>query len=222
MGSKQHLLSSIKWLNEDKSVHGILVQLPLPSFINNFEIFDKIDPLKDVDVFNPTNVGLLLQGRPRFIPCTPAGIQELLYRNSIPIEGKKVAIINRSDIVGKPLNALLIQNNQQANATVTLCHDRTPPERLKQVCLAADIIVVAVGKPNFLTADLVPEGCVVIDVGINKLPDSKKIVGDVDFEAVSQKASWITKTPGGIGPMTIAMLLKNTVLAQKIQMDSKQ
>jgi methylenetetrahydrofolate dehydrogenase (NADP+)/methenyltetrahydrofolate cyclohydrolase len=133
------------------------------------------------------------------------------------IEGsKKIVIINRSDVVGKPLKSLLIQNNEQANATVTLCHDKTPPERLRQVCLASDIIVVAVGKPNFLTADLVPEGAVVVDVGINRIEGSKKIVGDVDFAAVSKKASWITPVPGGVGPMTVTMLLRNTMIAQEL------
>ena len=210
------LFSLIDWINEDCSIHGIIVQLPLPKSINQYEIFDCINPLKDVDVFSPENVGLLQQGRPRFVPCTPAAIQEILIRNGISFDGKKVAIINRSDVVGKPLHSLLIQNNDQANATITMCHDRTTPERLKQVCLASDIIVVAVGKPNFLTADMVSDGAIVIDVGINHLKSSKKIVGDVDFESVSKKASWITPVPGGIGPMTVTMLLKNTVLAQEL------
>lgn len=223
---RDHLLKTIDYLNEDSSVHGILVQLPLPKELDEsgfpgvklppfqYEVFDRIDPLKDVDVFSPVNVGLLLQGRPRYVPCTPAGIQELLTRSGIEIKGKKVCIINRSDVVGKPLHALLIQNNEEANATVCVCHDHTPPQRLKEVCLRSDIIVVAVGIPGFLTADMVREGAVVVDVGINRLPDSKKIVGDVDFGPVSQKATAISPVPGGVGPMTVTMLLRNTLMAQ--------
>ena len=217
---QEHLLDLIEWLNGDDSVQGILVQLPLPKILDQYEVFDYINPLKDVDVFNPENVGLLLQGRPRFVPCTPAGIQELLTRNKIEIEGKKVVIINRSDIVGKPLSALLCQNNQQANATITLCHDRTPPSRLKEVCLSSEIIVVAVGKPGFLTEDMVSEGCVVVDVGINRL-EGKKIVGDVDFGPVSRKASWISPVPGGVGPCTVACLLRNVMLAQEILLKTR-
>jgi methylenetetrahydrofolate dehydrogenase (NADP+) / methenyltetrahydrofolate cyclohydrolase len=214
-----HLCEIIKWLNEDRSIHGILLQLPLMRGLNQYQIFDRINPLKDVDVFVPENVGLLLQGRPRFVPCTPAAIQELLVRNGISTESKKVAIINRSDVVGKPLKSLLIQDNERANATVTMCHDRTPPDLLKQICLSSDIIVVAVGKPNFLTADMVPEGCVVLDVGINRIDGVKKVVGDVDFEAVSRKAAWLSPVPGGVGPVVVAKLLENVLQAQKIQMD---
>lgn len=210
-----HLLATIDYLNNDNNIHGILVQLPLPKSISPHVVFDRINPLKDVDVFTPVNAGLLLQGRPRFLPCTPAGIQELLTRSGIAIKGKKVCIINRSDVVGKPLHSMLIQDKEEANATVTLCHDYTPPERLKEVCLRSNIIVVAVGKPGFLTADMVPEGAVVVDVGINRLAD-KRIVGDADFEAVSQKASWITPVPGGVGPMTVTMLLRNTVKAHSL------
>lgn len=212
-----HLISTIEWLNQDHSVNGILVQLPLPVQLENSRVFDAINPLKDVDVFSPTNVGLLLQGRPRFVPCTPHGVQELLMRSGLQIAGRQVAIINRSDIVGKPLSALLVQDHGgKANATVVTCHDQTPPDRLKQVCLASDIIVVAVGKPGFLTADMVPDGAIVVDVGINRV--GGKIVGDADFEPVSQKASWISPVPGGVGPMTVTMLLKNTLLAQKLQL----
>jgi methylenetetrahydrofolate dehydrogenase (NADP+)/methenyltetrahydrofolate cyclohydrolase len=209
-----HLLSTIDYLNNDKSINGILVQLPLPDKIDARRVFDAIDPGKDVDVLSPTNLGLLLQGRPRFVPCTPAGVQEILTRSGVTISGKKVCIINRSEIVGKPLHALLIQNNERANATVTLCHDHTPPARLKEVCLSSDIIVVAVGKPGFLTADMVATGSVVVDVGINRVPDSNKIVGDVDFESVSKNASWISPVPGGIGPLTVCMLMRNTLQAQ--------
>lgn len=220
-----HLLSTIDYLNEDRSVDGILVQLPLPKInetgpfarrLDQHQVFDRIDPLKDVDVFNPTNVGLLLQGRPRYVPCTPAGIQQLLTRSGIEICGKKVCIINRSDVVGKPLHALLCQNNDEANATVTLCHDHTPPALLKEICLASDIIVVAVGKPKFLTADMVPQGAVVVDVGINRTEGSKKITGDVDFIPVAAKASAITPVPGGVGPMTVTMLLYNTLKAHRL------
>lgn len=211
------LLEHLDFLNNDRTVNGILVQLPLPKGLDQYRVFDRIDPKKDVDVFHPENVGLLLQGRQRFVSCTPAGIQELLARSGVEIAGKKVCIINRSDIVGKPLNALLVQNADNANATVCLCHDYTPAARLKEVCLRSDIIVVAVGKPNFLTADMVPEGAVVVDVGINRAPGQKKIVGDCDFDAVSEKASYISPVPGGVGPMTVAMLLKNTLMARRLQ-----
>lgn len=216
---EQHLLSTIDYLNNDPAVHGILVQLPLPRGINQHWVFDRINPLKDVDVFSPTNVGLLLQGRPRLIPCTPQGVQELLVRSGIYLAGKKVAIINRSDIVGKPLNALLIQDDgQRANATVTLCHDRTPPDRLKEVCLAADIIVVAVGIPNFLTDDMVHDKSVVVDVGINRQEGSKKIVGDV-HPAVYDKVFAYSPVPGGVGLTTVACLLRNTLVCQKLLKD---
>ncbi len=214
------LISTIDYLNVNREVHGILVQLPLPSKFDTQKVFDIISPLKDVDVFSPFNVGLLSQGRPRFIPCTPAGIQELLIRNGLTFKGKKVTIINRSDIVGKPLHSLLSQNDQYANATCTLCHDHTPPELLKSVCLSSDIIIVAVGIPGFLTADMVPEGAIVVDVGINRIAGSKKIVGDVEFDGVSKKASWITTVPGGVGPLTVAMLLKNTLKAQILSFTS--
>lgn len=214
----EHLLSTIEYLNNDPAVHGILVQLPLPFSINQHLIFDHINPLKDVDVFNPVNVGLLLQGRPRLIPCTPQGIQELLIRSNIPIAGKKVAIINRSDIVGKPLNALLIQDDgNRANATVTLCHDRTPPDTLKSICLSSDIIVVAVGIPNFLTEDMVHDKSVVVDVGINRIEGSNKIVGDV-HPAVYDKVFAYSPVPNGVGPLTVCSLLKNVLKAQKLQL----
>jgi methylenetetrahydrofolate dehydrogenase (NADP+)/methenyltetrahydrofolate cyclohydrolase len=211
----------IQTLNNNPSVHGILVQLPLPNGMSPYPIFDLINPKKDVDVFSPTNVGLLLQGRPRFIPCTPQAVQELLVRNGITIAGTKVCIINRSDIVGKPLHALLIQNCEQANATVCICHDHTPPERLRSICLSSDIIVVAVGKPKFLTEDMVPEGGIVVDVGITRISDSKKIVGDVDFDAVAKKCSWISPVPNGVGPCTVACLLKNVVKAYNLQRNDK-
>lgn len=214
-----HLLSTIKYLNEDPAINGILVQLPLPAPLDHHTVFDAINPLKDVDVFSPTNVGLLLQGRPRFVPCTPRAIQQLLARSGVRITGRQVAIINRSDIVGKPLSALLIQDQVEANATVVTCHDRTPPERLKQICLSSDIIVVAVGKAGFLTPDMVPEGAVVVDVGINRV--GKQIVGDVD-SGVAEKASWISPVPGGVGPLTVTMLLKNTLKAQQLQVGGQE
>jgi methylenetetrahydrofolate dehydrogenase (NADP+)/methenyltetrahydrofolate cyclohydrolase len=212
---KEHLMATVDYLNNDPSVHGILVQLPLPEQLDAREVFDRINPLKDVDVFSPTNVGLLLQGRPRFVPCTPQGIQELLTRSGIQIAGQKVAIINRSDIVGKPLSALLVQDHGHANATVFMCHDQTPPDRLKEVCLASDIIVVAVGIPGFLTPDMVPEGVVVVDVGINRCPDTKKLVGDVN-PAVYPKTRAYSPVPGGVGPLTVASLMKNVLQAQKL------
>lgn len=219
----QTLKKIIESLNEDPMIHGILIQLPLLEILNRngksfqLELFDLINPVKDVDVFNPQNVGLLSQGRPRYIPCTPAGIQELLLRSGITIAGKKVCIINRSDVVGKPLHSLLVQNEQSANATVFLCHDHTPFEVLRETCLRSDIIVVAVGKPGFLTEDMVSEGSVVIDVGITRVSGTKKIVGDVDFEKVSQKASAISPVPGGVGPCTVACLLRNTLAAFEFQ-----
>ncbi len=213
---REHLIKTIDCLNSDINVHGILIQLPLPKELNvsNYEIFDRIDPLKDVDVFNPVNTGLLLQGRPRFIPCTPHGIQELLTRSGVKIDGKKVAIINRSDVVGKPLKALLIQDKEEANATVTICHDRTPPQLLQDVCQSADIIVVAVGKPNFITPNMVNKTTVLVDVGINRVDG--KIVGDVRSDVYDIVAAY-SPVPGGVGPMTVTMLLHNTMEAQKLQ-----
>jgi methylenetetrahydrofolate dehydrogenase (NADP+)/methenyltetrahydrofolate cyclohydrolase len=215
--ARAHLLATIDYLNHDPAIHGILVQLPLPKLLDQYEVFDRIDPLKDVDVLTPINTGLLLQGRPRFVPCTPQGIQTLLEYYSIPIEGRKVAIINRSDIVGKPLGALLIQDHQRANATVTVCHDRTPPDLLKETCLAADIVVVAVGKPNFLTPDMVHDKSVVIDVGINRVDGC--VVGDVAAATVHKIAA-VSPVPGGVGPMTVTMLLKNTIQAWRLQLFS--
>lgn len=217
----KHLISTIEQLNKDNSVNGILVQLPLPYPLENSKVFDVINPLKDVDVFSPTNVGLLLQGRPRFVPCTPNGIQELLTRSGIQIAGKQVAIINRSNIVGKPLSALLVQDHSNANATVITCHDQTPPDILKQICLSSDIIVVAVGKPGFLTPNMVNSEKIVIDVGINRVttPEGKsKIIGDV-ADGVSEIVKVISPVPGGCGPMTVVSLLKNVLKAKKLQME---
>lgn len=213
---ESHLFSTINYLNEDKSIHGILLQLPLPEPLqkSKYRAFDLINPLKDVDVFNPINSGLLIQGRPRFLPCTPAGIQELLKHYEISVQGKKVCIISRSDVVGKPLHSMLIQNNEYANATVTLCHDYTPKNLLKNICLTSDIIVVAVGIPGFLTSDMITEKTVVIDVGINRV--NNKVIGDVE-PSVKEKASWISLVPGGVGLLTVAMLMKNTIQAWELQ-----
>lgn len=203
-------------LNNDDNVNAYILQLPLPNGYNQNDYFSKINPMKDADVFNPENVGLLVQGRPRFKPCTPHGVQLMLSKSGIETCGKKVVIVNRSNVVGKPLSSMLIQDCDYANATVTVCHDKTPPNVLKEFLKSADIIVVAVGIPKFITGDMVSPGCVVIDVGITRM--GNKVIGDVDFESVSKIAGFISKVPGGCGPMTIAMLLKNTVEATKLQL----
>ena len=208
------LLQTIAGLNEDRSVHGILVQLPLPSQISEQRVLDAIDAAKDVDAFHPENVGLLMQGRPRFLPCTPHGVQQLLKHYEIPVAGKHVVIVGRSEIVGKPLAAMLVQRDCQlgadaANATVTICHSRTT--QLAEFTRQADILVAALGRPRFITSSMVKRGAAVIDVGINRLNDG--LVGDVDFDAVAEIASHITPVPGGVGPLTIAMLLRNTLTA---------
>ncbi len=206
--TKDELLKLIKKLNSDDEVHGILVQLPLPKQIDTYEILLAIDPAKDVDGFHPINVGRLLLGIDGFVPCTPLGIMRLLKEYGIEASGKEVCVVGRSSIVGKPMANLMLN----ANATPTITHSRT--KNLKEVTKRADIVVVAIGKPGFLTADMVKDGAVVVDVGINRL-ESGKLVGDVDFEAVSKKCSFITPVPGGVGPMTIAMLLSNTLKAAK-------
>lgn len=202
------LLELIKDLNKDYSCHGILVQLPLPDFINTKAVYDAINPGKDVDVFNPVNVGLLVQGRCRFESCTPGGIIRLVEAHGLSWKHKRVAIINRSDIVGKPLAAMLTNRD----ATVTLCHDQTLPEDLREITKSSDVVVVAVGKPGFLTKNMVKPGVIVIDVGINRLNDG--IVGDVDPE-VAEVAGWVSPVPGGVGICTIAVLLENTLKATK-------
>lgn len=208
--SQEELINLIKKLNKDETIHGILTQLPLPPHINEFAISSAICENKDVDVFNPINVGKMVLGKNRLVPCTPAGIMELLNSIGISIEGKSCAVIGRSNIVGKPTAHLLTQKN----ATVTLCHSKT--KNLKDICKNSDIIICAIGKPRFITSDMIKKGAVVIDVGINR-DDSGKVCGDVDFEPVSKVAKYITPVPGGVGPMTIAMLMKNTVTATKIQ-----
>ena len=206
-------------LNEDESVHGILVQLPLPGHLDEKSIIRRINPMKDVDGLHPENVGLLLAGIPRFVPATPAGIQELLIRTNNNPSGKHVVVCGRSDIVGKPISALLLQKDKSANATVTICHTGT--KDMGAITRQADILIAAVGIPELITSDMVSDGVVVIDVGINRKPDlSKKtgykLVGDVEYVGVSAKASAITPVPGGVGPMTIAMLLYNTMKAAKL------
>ncbi|MDP8217482.1 MAG: bifunctional methylenetetrahydrofolate dehydrogenase/methenyltetrahydrofolate cyclohydrolase FolD [Candidatus Theseobacter exili] len=214
------LLKKIEELNENDKVNGILVQLPLPGQIDENKVIRTVSPLKDVDGLHPENLGLLLSGRPRFVSCTPYGIQELLMRSGCSPEGKNVVIVGRSNLVGKPLAAILMQKSAGANATVTVAHSRT--RNLKEITVGADILVSAIGRPGFITSDMVSEGAVVIDVGINRIDDSTlekgyRIVGDVEYDTVSRKVSFITPVPGGVGPMTIAMLLKNTVKSSKMK-----
>ena len=208
------LLAVVERLNRDDAVHGILVQLPLPPAIDAREVLDAIDPAKDVDAFSPVNVGLLMQGRPRFLPCTPRGIVEILCKYGLKTIGKHVVVIGRSDIVGKPIAMMLalpdgVCGPDYANATVTIAHSRT--RDLPSLVRSADIVIAAIGKPEFVKGDWIKPGAVVIDVGINRVGD--RLVGDVDFDAASQVASAITPVPGGVGPLTIAMLLRNTVSA---------
>ena len=204
--TQDELNALIDKLNEDSAVHGILVQLPLPKHLDEEQIILRIKPEKDVDAFHPYNVGRITIGNPKFLPCTPAGIMELLHRSNIEISGKKCVVIGRSNIVGKPMALLLLSEN----GTVTVCHSKT--RDLKEVCRRADILVVAIGKADFVTADMVKEGAVVIDVGMNRNSEGK-LTGDVDFASVSEVASYITPVPGGVGPMTITMLLQNTLRA---------
>jgi len=209
--TQQELLALIQQLNADAGVHGILVQLPLPRHIDAVAVLDSVHPLKDVDAFHPENVGLMLQGRPRFLPCTPAGVMKMLQVSGVQTAGRHAVVIGRSDIVGKPMAALLMQKG--ADATVTLCHSRTTD--IRRWCLEADLLVAAVGIPEFVKGDWVKPGAVVIDVGINRVED--RLVGDVEYSAAAERASMITPVPGGVGPMTIALLLQNTLTAAKIQ-----
>ncbi|KMP10902.1 5,10-methylene-tetrahydrofolate cyclohydrolase [Candidatus Nitromaritima sp. SCGC AAA799-A02] len=209
--SEMKLLDLIRELNEDDQVNGILVQLPLPDHIDSQKVLEAIDPAKDVDGFLPENVGKLVTGSARFKPCTPAGIIELLDYHGVEIKGKNAVVLGRSNIVGKPVAFLLLERH----ATVTICHSRTTD--LPAVARTADILIAAIGKPKFVTADMVKEDAVVIDVGINRVDG--KLVGDVDFEAVEKKVSLITPVPGGVGPMTIAMLMANTLQAFKSSLD---
>lgn len=212
--TEQQLLSSLQDLNQDPQIHGILVQLPLPSQLNPEAIIAAIDPLKDIDGFHPVNSGYLLSGSPRLVPCTPLGIMQLLKHYEVPVAGKNAVVIGRSNIVGKPMAMLLLQ----ANASVSMLHSQT--RDIASYTRQADLIVVAAGKRNLLTAEMVPEGAVVVDVGMNRL-EGRKVVGDVDFEAVAPRCSWITPVPGGVGPMTIAMLLQNTLSAYHLQQQAR-
>ncbi|EAQ77111.1 bifunctional methylenetetrahydrofolate dehydrogenase/methenyltetrahydrofolate cyclohydrolase FolD [Blastopirellula marina] len=212
------LMALIAQLNADPAVSGILVQLPLPAGIDPTPILDAIDPAKDVDCFHPQNVGLVSQGRPRFLPCTPHGVLQILHRSGISAAGKHAVIIGRSEIVGKPMALMLMQKDSTcgssaANATVTVCHSRTAD--MPAICRTADILIAAIGKPKFVTADMVKPGAAVIDVGINRTDDG--LCGDVDFESVKEVASAITPVPGGVGPLTVVMLMENTLRAAEWQ-----
>ena len=204
--TEEELIALIDKLNDDKNIHGILVQLPLPKAMDVEKVLLRIKPEKDVDAFHPYNTGKIMQGKYDFLPCTPAGVMELLARYNVEIKGKDCVVVGRSDIVGKPMAMLLLHKD----GTVTICHSKT--KDLSEVCRRADIIIAAVGRANFVTADMVKDGTVVIDVGINRLPDGK-LCGDVAFDEVEKKASAITPVPGGVGPMTIAMLMRNTLTA---------
>lgn len=214
--SQEELLGRLEALNADPSVHGILVQRPLPPHLAEEEVLAAVAPAKDVDGFHPTNMGRLLAGRPAFVPATPLGIQTLLLRSGHPPDGRDVVIVGRSGLVGRPLAALLMRKGEGGNATVTVCHSRTA--RLEEHTRRAEILVVAAGRPGLVGAEMVRPGSVVVDVGINRVSDPEasrgyRIVGDVDFDAVSRVAGAITPVPGGVGPMTVAMLLRNTVAA---------
>ena len=216
--TNEELLQLIDQLNLDSAVHGILVQLPLPNELDTIRILDAVSPVKDVDAFHPENVGLISQGRPRFLPCTPHGVQQILYRNEIKTLGKHVVIVGRSDIVGRPLALMLSQSNstcgpETANATVTICHSKSV--ELGKITSSADILIAAVGRAEFITADMIKPGSVVIDVGINRTDEG--LVGDVEFAGAEQIASAITPVPGGVGPMTVTMLLYNTLKAARLQ-----
>jgi methylenetetrahydrofolate dehydrogenase (NADP+) / methenyltetrahydrofolate cyclohydrolase len=214
--SQAELLNLIARLNNapaSEPVHGILVQLPLPKQIDEKAILDAVHPLKDVDAFHPENVGLLVQGRPRFLPCTPQGIQQLLIHSGIATAGKHVVVLGRSEIVGKPISLMLVQRGNGADATVTICHSRT--QNLPEITRQADILIAAIGQPRFVKAEMVQPGATVIDVGINRIDG--KLCGDVDFDSVREVAGAITPVPGGVGPLTITMLLENTLKAAQMQ-----
>ncbi|NLG88718.1 MAG: bifunctional methylenetetrahydrofolate dehydrogenase/methenyltetrahydrofolate cyclohydrolase FolD [Clostridiaceae bacterium] len=211
--SEEEVIELIKTLNGDKNVHGILVQLPLPQHINSERVLFEIDPDKDVDAFHPVNVGKIMIGNYKFLPCTPAGVMELIHRTGIDLKGSECVVVGRSNIVGKPMAMLLLHEH----ATVTVCHSRT--KDLKSVCRRADVLVVAVGKPELIKADFIKPGAVVIDVGINRM-ENGKLCGDVDFDGAKSVASYITPVPGGVGPMTIAMLMKNTVKAAEMRVSA--
>ena len=209
--TQEELLTLIARLNRDDAIHGILVQLPLPPQIDTSAVLEAVSPNKDVDAFHPENVGRLVQGRPRFLPCTPAGVQQLLIRNDVPIAGQHAVVVGRSDIVGKPLAIMLGQRGGGGDATVTLCHSRTPD--LGSITRLADILVVAVGRPKFVTGDMIRPGATVVDVGINRTDAG--LTGDVDFNSAAQVAGRLTPVPGGVGPLTRVMLLVNTLTAAR-------
>lgn len=208
--TQQELLNLVETLNDKKDINGILVQLPLPEHLDEKQIIEAINPIKDVDAFNAVNVGKIMIGDYDFLPCTPAGVMEMLSYYNIPVSGKNCVVIGRSNIVGKPMAMLLLHQN----GTVTICHSKT--RNLKEICAGADILVAAVGIPKFVKADMVKEGAVVIDVGMDR-DENGKLCGDVDFDDVKEKTSYITPVPGGVGPMTIATLMKNTLKACKLQ-----
>jgi methylenetetrahydrofolate dehydrogenase (NADP+)/methenyltetrahydrofolate cyclohydrolase len=217
--SEKDLLALVDKLNKDPKIHGILVQLPLPKHIDESKVLLAIDPKKDVDGFHPVNVGRMVVGQEAFLPCTPHGVIQLLLRHKVKLDGAEVVVIGRSNIVGKPVANMLIQKSPTGNATVTVCHTRS--KHTAEHCRRADIIIAAAGRPNTVTADMVKDGAVVIDVGVNRIEDATKksgyrLVGDVDFEAVKEKAGLITPVPGGVGPMTITMLLYNTVQSAEL------
>lgn len=223
--TQEELLARIAELNSDPEIHGFLVQLPLPEGIDERAVIDAVAPEKDVDCFHPSNVGKLLTGNPDFVPATPAGVQQMLVRSGVETRGKHVVVVGRSNIVGKPMAALMMQKGEDADSTVTVVHSRTAD--LRSITKQADILVVAIGKPGFITADDVKEGAVVIDVGTNRVedlasPKGSRLVGDVDFESVKEKASAITPVPGGVGPMTICMLMANTVRAAEKASEGSQ
>ncbi len=218
--SENELLTQIEELNNDPDIDGILVQLPLPKHISDQQVINAIDPDKDVDGFHPVSVGKMVLGSPTFVPATPHGIMLLLQHYKVETKGKHAVVIGRSNIVGRPMSILLSNNSNPGNCTVTICHSQT--KNIKDLCLQADIIVAALGRPEFLTADMVKDGAIVVDVGITRVEDKSKksgfrLKGDVHFETVAQKCSWITPVPGGVGPMTIAALLKNTFTSCRLK-----
>ena len=222
--TEKTLLDLIEQLNRDKSIHGILIQLPLPKHLHEKNILLAVDPAKDVDGFHPYNIGKMFLEEDSFLPCTPYGILELIKRSSLNVSGKHVVIVGRSNIVGKPMALLCLRRGIEADATVTVCHSKT--ENMKEITQLADILIVAIGKPLFIKENMVKKDCVVIDVGINRLEDNvpendSHLVGDVDFNKVAPKCAAITPVPGGVGPMTIAMLLKNTLKATKLIIKNK-
>ncbi|MBC8320690.1 MAG: bifunctional methylenetetrahydrofolate dehydrogenase/methenyltetrahydrofolate cyclohydrolase FolD [Bacteroidetes bacterium] len=215
--TEEDLLNAIDFINNDDEINGLIVQLPLPDHINVNKVIEHINPNKDVDGFHPLNVGKMVIGQPSYVSATPAGIMELLKRYQIETEGKHCVVLGRSNIVGSPVSILMSKKTNPGNSTVTICHSKT--KDMESITRQADILICAIGVPNFVKADMVKEGAVVIDVGMHRIPADNekgyKITGDVDFEDVKQKATFITPVPGGVGPMTIAMILKNTLLAHK-------